>query len=277
VSADTILLENGGTILSLDEQRYLVVAADALLLMRQGSTEPVYAFYRSPTLVNSLKGEVAGQLERIRNYEDDLQTRLSGLRLYERTAASLAALEGQLERALARIGDAGSEAAGLSAAREIFASAYALRSGVVALQGADGTNQYLSHDRLYATEQAALGSVSSIVPAPTDLTPAVISVLRSTIDADTAEINALSADVEALTRERDAAQRDLAYYQMDQRDEGPNDLVDYGTSRMRVQDAIARTFADLALINRDLEALVGERTKLSLERNDFVLALRNAS
>jgi hypothetical protein len=274
VSPDATLLENGGLVVSLDQDRYLAIAADALLLMRQGVAEPVYALYRSPALVAGLSRRLSDQIEGIRNYTEDLQTRRAGIGLYARTASRLDALEQQLERARLQLGTAGADAP-LPAlgAREVFASVWTLPTGAVALQGPDGTFGFLFGDRLYATQQA-IDSNTPIGPAPADLRQAIRGVLTELARVDSAELAAIQADIGQLRTESASAQRDLAAYVADQRDEGPSDTVEYGTDRMPVRNAIARTQADLALMQRDLTQLIGQRDPLSAELIDFQRTLR---
>lgn len=272
VSADTTMLENGGLVVSLDQDRYLAIAADALLVMRQGVSEPVYALYRSPALITALSRELGDQIEGIRNYAEDLQTRRAGISLYARSAPQLSQLEQQLERSRLQLGTAGAEAPLPAGAREIFASAWALPTGEIALQVPDGTFSLLSGERLYATQQDLRSNTPS-GQAPADLRAAVRSVLTQLVEADRAELAAIQADIERLSAEAAGGLRDLNVYLADQRDEGPGDLVEYGTDRMAVRDAIALTRSDLALIDRDLVQLFKDRDPLSAELTDLQRAL----
>lgn len=274
VSPDATLLENGGVVVSLDQERYLTIAADALLLMRQGLTEPVYALYRSPALVAALSRQLGDQVEGIRNYASDLQMRRAGIGLYTRSASRLDALAQQLERSRLQLGASGTDVPIPSAgAREIFASAWTLPTGVVALHGADGGLSYLSGDRLYPTQQD-VNSNTPTGPAPADLRAAVRSVLTELVNADSAELAAVDAEIRRLGTEVTNARRDLAIYLADQQDEGSSDIVEYGTDRIPVRDAIARTESDVGLIQRDLDRLFEEQRPLSRELEDFQRALR---
>jgi spermidine synthase len=274
LSADAIVLENGGTVVALDAQHYLAVASDALLLMRQDDATPVYALYRSPALVAGLTQALGAQVEGIRNYVEGLQMGRAGMRVYERTADRISALEARLEQAQLQLGTPGSEPIlPFANAREIFASVYALSSGAIALHETDGTYRILYGDRLYATE-ADVASQSPVGDAPVELRAAVRTVLQQVVDNDAAEIRALQADIVETSRVQADALYDLRYYQTDQRDEGPQDIVDYGTSQMYVGDAIEKTFADLVRIGRQLTELEGERGTLDAERAHFANALR---
>jgi spermidine synthase len=275
ISADAIVLENGGAVVTLDPQHYLAVASDALLLMRQDDATPVYALYRSPTLVARLTQALGAQVEGIGNYVEDLQMRQSGIRLYERSAERISTLKARLEQAQLQLGTPGAAPAlPFANSREIFASVYALSSGAIALHEADGTYRILYGDRLYAGE-ADITSQTPLGDAPVELRTAVRTVMQQVVDNDTAELRALQVDIDETSHAQADALHDLGWYETDQRDEGPQDVVDYGTSQIYVRDAIEKARADLSRIERQRTELEGERGTLDAERAQFANALRH--
>lgn len=262
LTTDAAVLANGGTVVTLGDKHYLQVGQDALFLADPAGGAPAFAFYKDPAVTNHLREELTAQIEQVDELVDTMQMSVHGLRAYEKQADGLAALHANLNDARSKLGTSAAPVelpTTMKDAQPIFAGAWALPSGVVALHNADGSFAYMRGNSLYTYQ----GKDEVNGTAPAALKEAVLTAINRSQAANTADLKAYDADLAAINKELAEANKDMAWYAQNIRDNGPGDVVEWGTQKMPSKAALEAQTKYVNELTQQRDEWQAARTKVA--------------
>ncbi|HYF63999.1 MAG TPA: hypothetical protein VD886_14350, partial [Herpetosiphonaceae bacterium] len=286
LTPETDLLANGEIVIALTDQSYLLLADQVTSVVDIKTGLPIIFLKRDPSLVwrtaqelnrqrTGLQGSVKAKQDWIdwmswvgfAPWRDDDEAEL----------ANISTTVGVLDKAIVSLGAIPATPPALPVAPVV--GAYQLFSSVwmdvagrqMVLELPDNKLAFLTKDGWWS-DSAHTQPISD--PYPTQLRDLVlVPFLTKQKDESAAIKTRIDADLASARTDLSSLQSDKTEYTSIQRSYGPSDVVDYGTSEIRVDEALRLTDADIQRTEQLITALQNQQTELPKQTEAAVTML----